>query len=56
MLVNEKMGKYKGFAFSLVPEHQQKEILKLNGITLKNIINVMEGVTSARKRVQEICR
>ena len=50
MLVNEKMGKCKTFAFALVPGHVYKEILKLNGIILKNRINVMEGVTSARKR------
>ena len=33
MPVNQKAGKCKGFAFPLVREHVQKEILKLNGIT-----------------------
>ena len=36
MPVNENTGKSKGFAFTLVPEHVQKEILKLNGITLES--------------------
>ena len=48
MPVNENTGKCKGFAFALVPEHVQKEILKLNGITLEN--RIIEGVTSTRKR------
>ena len=30
-------------------EHVQKEILKLNGVTLENRIIVMEDATSARK-------
>ena len=50
MPVNENTGKCKGFAFALVPEHVQKEILKLNGITLENRIIVIEGVTFTRKR------
>ena len=50
MPVNENMGKYKGLAFALVPEHVQKEILKLNGITLENRIIVIEDATSTRKR------
>ena len=50
MPVNEKTGKCKGFAFTLVPEHVQKKILKLNGITLENRIIVMEDATSTRKR------
>ena len=33
-----------------MPEHVQKKILKLNGITLENRIIVIEGVTSTRKR------
>ena len=48
--VNENKGKCKSFAFALVPEHVQKEILKLNGRTLENRIIVIEGVTSTRKR------
>ena len=47
--VNENKGKCKSFAFALVPEHVQKEILKLNGITLEKRIIVIEGVTSTRK-------
>ena len=43
-------SKCKGFAFRLVPEHVQKEILKLNEITLENRITVMEYATSIRKR------
>ena len=31
-------------------EHVQKEILKLNGVTLENRIIVMEDATSTRKR------
>ena len=50
MPVNENTGKCKGFAFALVPEHVQKEILKLNGITLENRIIVIEDATSTRKR------
>ena len=43
------MGRCKDFAFALVLEHVQKEILKLNGVTLENRIIVMEDATSARK-------
>ena len=50
MPVNEKTGKCKGFAFALVMEHAQKEILKLNGMALENRIVVTENATSARKR------
>ena len=50
MPVNENTGKCKGFAFALVPEKVQKEILKLNGITLENRIIVIEDATSTRKR------
>ena len=50
MPVNEKTGKCKGFAFALVMEHVQKEILKLNGMELENRIVVTENATSARKR------
>ena len=39
MPVNENTGKYNGFAFALVPEHVQNEILTLNGITLENRIS-----------------
>ena len=50
MPVNEKTGKYKGFALALLPKHVQKEILKLNGIILENRIIVMEDAASTRKR------
>ena len=50
MPVNENAGKCKGFAFGLVPEHVQKEILQLNGITLENRIIVIEDATYTRKR------
>ena len=36
MLVNKKTFKCKVFAFALVREHVQKDILILNGITSKN--------------------
>ena len=49
MPVNGKTRQCKGFAFVLLPEHIQKEILKLNGITLENIIIVMDE-TLTRKR------
>ena len=42
MPVNEKTGKCKDFAFTLVSEHVQTEILKLNGITSVYRIIVME--------------
>ena len=48
MPVNEKTGKCKGFAFALVSE--QKEILKLNGITSENRIIAMKDATSTRMR------
>ena len=45
MSLNEKMGKCKGFVFRLVSRHVQKEILKLNGITLENrIIEIVKIV------------
>ena len=49
MPVNENTVKCKGFAFTLLPKHAQKEILKLNGITLENRIIFIEDATSARK-------
>ena len=42
MIVNEKMGECKGFAFALVQEHLQQDILKLNGITFENRVIVMD--------------
>ena len=54
MPVNENTGKYNGFAFALVPEHVQNEILTLNGITLENRIIVIKVATSTRKR--KICK
>ena len=56
MPVNENTGKCKGFAFALVPEHVQKEILKLNRITLENRIIVIEDTISTRKRDTNICK
>ena len=50
MTVNEKMGKCKGFAFALVLEHVQKDVLKLNGVTFENRIIAMDDATSTRKR------
>ena len=50
MPVNKKTGKCKGIAFAVVSEHVQKEILKLNGITLENRIIVMEDPTSTGKK------
>ena len=54
--MNESTGKCHGFAFVLVPEHVQKEILKLNGTTLENRIIVIEDVTSTRTRDRKICK
>ena len=34
--MNEKTGKFKGFAFALVLEHVQREILKWNNIRKQN--------------------
>ena len=50
MPVNENTGKCKAFAFTLVPEYVQKEIRKLNRITLENRIIVIEDATSTKKR------
>ena len=50
MPVNENTGKFKGFAFALVQEYVQREILELNGITLENRIIVIEDAASTRKR------
>ena len=47
---NGNTGKCRGFAFALLPKHVQKEILKLNGITLENRIIVIENATSTKKR------
>ena len=49
MPVNEKTGKGKGFAISLELEQVEKEIFKLNRITVENRITVMEDATSTRK-------
>ena len=48
--MNENTGKFKGFAFALVQEYVQREILELNGITLENRIIVIEDAASTRKR------
>ena len=50
MPVNENTGKCKAFVFTLVPEYVQKEIRKLNRITLENRIIVIEDATSTKKR------
>ena len=47
---NDNTGKCRGFAFALLPKHVQKEILKLNGITLENRIIVIENATSTKKK------
>ena len=49
MLVNKKTSKSKVFAFALVREHVQKDILTLNGITSENRTILMEDATSTRK-------
>ena len=49
MRVNENTGICKGFAFELVSQHVQKEILKLNGINISRI-TVIEDAISTRKR------
>ena len=49
MRVNENTGICKGFAFELVSQHVQKEILKLNGINISRI-TVKEDAISTRKR------
>ena len=52
---NDNTGKCRGFAFALLPKHVQKEILKLNGITLENRIIVIENATSTKKKeIQKI--
>ena len=56
MPVNESTETCKGFAFALVPEHAQKQILKLNRITLENRIIVIEDTISTRKRDTNICK
>ena len=53
MPVNENTGKCKGFAFALVLEHVQKEILKLDGITENRII-VIEDATSTKKDTKNL--
>ena len=54
--MNENTGKCKGFASALVPEHVQKEILKLNGITSENRIIFIEDATSTRKIDKKVCK
>ena len=56
MPVNESTETCKGFAFALVPEQVQKQILKLNRITLENRIIVIEDTISTRKRDTNICK
>ena len=50
MSVNENTGKGEGFAFALVPEHVQKEVLKLNRTTLETRIIAIEDTISTRKK------
>lgn len=51
--MNKKTGKCKCVAFALVSDHIEKEILKLNRITLENRIIVTGDATSTRKRDTE---
>ena len=51
---NDNTGKCRGFAFALLPKHVQKEILKLNGITLENRIIVIENATSTKKNLKKL--
>ena len=55
MSVNEKTGKCKGSAFALVPDYVQKEIPKLNGITLENRIIFMK-MQLLREEIRKICK
>ena len=50
MQVNEKSSKCWGFVICVSTEHLQKEILKLNSITLENRINVIENQIYAKMR------
>ena len=55
MSVNEKTSKCKGSAFALVPDYVQKEIPKLNGITLENRIIDMK-MQLLREEIRKICK
>ena len=44
----EKNGKNKGFGFAVMPEHVQKELLKLHGIAFHGNIIIIEEATSTR--------
>ena len=55
MSVNEDTGKCEALAFALVPEHVQKEVLELNGITLENRTIVIEDLLQ-EKGIQKICK
>ena len=46
--VNEKSSKCWGFVICVSTEHLQKEILKLNSMTLENRINVIENQIYAK--------
>ena len=49
-----KNGKNKGFGFTVMPEHVQKEVLKLHGIEFHGNIIIIEETTSTRiKRADE---
>ena len=49
-----KKGKNKSFGFAVMPEHVQKELLKLHGIELHGIVIIIEETTSIRiKRTDE---
>ena len=53
-LPTEKNGKNKGFGFSVIPEHVQKELLKLHGTEFHGNIIIIEEATSTRiKRSDE---
>ena len=49
-----KNGKIKGFGFAVMPEHVQKELLKLHGIEFNGNIIIIEETTSTRiKRLDQ---
>ena len=53
-LPTEKNGKNKGFGFAVMPEHLQKELLKLHGIEFHdNIIIIVEATSARIKRSDE---
>ena len=47
-LPTRKNGKNKGFGFAVMPEHLQKELLKIHRITFHGNIIIIEETTSKR--------